>query len=77
MLQVGGVLVGVIGIGIEKILFCLVTWGPRGIHVRDASISSVAVVGWLSCISMIVHVPLQRLTQCICIRLFACIQCPM
>ena len=55
VLIVGGVLVGVIGIGIEKVLFCLVTWGARGIHVRDASISSVAVVGWLSGISMIVH----------------------
>jgi len=52
---VGGVLVGVIGIGIENVLFCVVTWGARGIHVRDASISSVVVVGWLSGISMIVH----------------------
>lgn len=57
---IGGILVGLIGIGVEKITFILATWGARGIHVRSASVSSIAITGWLSGIALVVHLIAPR-----------------
>jgi len=56
----GGILVGLIGIGIEKVIFMIGTWGAHGMHVRDASVSAITVVGVLSGISMVVHLLTPR-----------------
>jgi len=46
----GGLLVAFIGIGIEKVAFIIATW-QSNVHTRDASVSSIVVVGWLSGLS--------------------------
>jgi len=51
---VGGLLVGFIGIGIEKVTFTIATW-QGNVHVQHASVTSITLTGWLSGIAMIVH----------------------
>jgi uncharacterized membrane protein YfcA len=48
---VGGILVGVIGIGIEKLLFIFLTF--QGVDARSAGITSIIVVGFTSAFSFV------------------------
>ena len=50
----GGALTGYIGIGIEKVVFCLLTW-HLGMDVRQACLTSITLVGWISAVSLVFH----------------------
>lgn len=50
----GGWLTGYIGVSIEKVLFVLLTW-RYGINARTASVTSIALVGWVSALSFFIH----------------------
>ena len=58
---VGGLLTGCIGVSIEKVAFVLLTchWGR---DVRQASVTSVTLVGWLSAAATAVHA-LERCSE--------------
>ena len=51
---IGGMIAGWIGIGIEKIYFLLATSYHKA-ELRRATISAIALIGWLSSISCLVH----------------------
>jgi uncharacterized membrane protein YfcA len=51
---VGGVLVGVIGIGIEKLVFAYLTW--KGVNPKHAGITSIMTVGLASACSFAFYV---------------------
>jgi len=45
---VGGMVTAWIGIGIEKVLFILLTSYPHKAHIRHSCVTSIGVVGWVS-----------------------------
>jgi len=52
---IGGLVTGWIGIGIEKVLFVLLTAHPHHANIKRACITSIAIVGWISLISLVLH----------------------
>jgi len=52
---IGGMITGWIGIGIEKVIFILLTSYPHRTDVKRACLTSIAVVGWVSFFSSLVH----------------------
>lgn len=51
---IGGILVGEIGIGIEKVFFLVATNYHRA-EIKRATVTAIAIVGWLSCMSACIH----------------------
>jgi len=51
---IGGCLTGYIGVCIEKVLFVLLTW-RYGVNARAASVTSIALVGWISAVAFALH----------------------
>lgn len=52
---VGGLITGWIGIGIEKILFVMLTSYPCKTDVKKACLTSISIVGWVSLFATLVH----------------------
>jgi len=51
----GGLVTGWIGIGIEKVVFVLLTAFPHRANIRRSSLTAIAIVGWVSSFSLVIH----------------------
>ena len=50
----GGILTAYIGVGIEKVVFTLLTLNPL-VDIRAATVTSITIVGWLSALAFLFH----------------------
>ena len=64
--MLGGVLTGWIGIGVEKVLFILLTTRRfGGLDPRCAGVTSITVVGWVSLVAAIYHFRAGHVPLCL------------